>query len=85
MTMGERITVLRTKHNLSQAELARRAKIGQSTLHAYESGARSAAGMSLDVALRVAQALGISLGYLATGKPRPRRATVAAGGKGDGV
>jgi len=64
MTMGERIASLRKKNALSQAELARRANIGQSTLHGYESGARSAQGMSVEVAMRLAKALGVSVDYL---------------------
>lgn len=80
MTMGERMTVLRAQHALSQAALARRVHIGQSTLHAYESGARSAPGMSVERALRIAHALGVSLEYLVTGKSRVRRAAVPVGG-----
>jgi transcriptional regulator with XRE-family HTH domain len=62
--MGERIANLRKKNAFSQAELARRAHIGQSTLHGYESGARSAQGMSVEVAMRLAKALGVSVDYL---------------------
>jgi transcriptional regulator with XRE-family HTH domain len=64
MTIGERITYLRNKKAWSQAELARRAKIGQSTLHAYESGTRAAKGMSVDVAMRLARELGVTVDYL---------------------
>jgi transcriptional regulator with XRE-family HTH domain len=64
MTIGERITHLRNKKGWSQAELARRAKIGQSTLHAYESGTRAAKGMSVDVAMRLARELGVTVDYL---------------------
>jgi len=64
MNMSERITHLRKKKGLSQAELARRAKVGQSTLNNYESGVRAPLGMSVEVAQRLARALGVSLDYL---------------------
>ena len=64
MTIGERITYLRNKKGWSQAELARRAKIGQSTLHAYESGNRPAQGMSVEIAIRLARELGVTVDYL---------------------
>jgi transcriptional regulator with XRE-family HTH domain len=64
MTIGERITYLRNKNGWSQAELARRAKIGQSTLHAYESGNRPAQGMSVEIAIRLARELGVTVDYL---------------------
>jgi len=64
MNIGERITNLRQKKGWSQAELARQAAIGQSTLHAYESGTRAATGMSVDVAIRLARVLGVTVDYL---------------------
>jgi transcriptional regulator with XRE-family HTH domain len=64
MNIGERITNLRQKKGWSQAELARQATIGQSTLHAYESGTRAATGMSVDVAIRLARVLGVTVDYL---------------------
>jgi transcriptional regulator with XRE-family HTH domain len=64
MTIGERLKYLRGKKGLSQAELARQAQIGQSTLHAYEAGNRSAKGMSVDVAIRLAKVLGVTVDYL---------------------
>jgi transcriptional regulator with XRE-family HTH domain len=65
MTIGNRIKVLRNKKGLSQAELCRLATLKQPTLHGYESGHRPAEGMSVDAALRLAQALGVTLDYLA--------------------
>ena len=65
MTMGERITYLRNRKGWSQAELARQARIGQSTLHGYESGTRAARGMSVEVAMRLARALSVTIDYLA--------------------
>jgi len=64
MTVGERIVMLRSKRGLSQAELARRASIGQSTLHGYESGSRPTQGMSIAIALRLARVLGVTVDYL---------------------
>ena len=64
MTIGERITYLRKKKGWSQARLAREAHIGQSTLHAYEAGNRPAHGMSVDVAIRLAKVLGVTVDYL---------------------
>jgi transcriptional regulator with XRE-family HTH domain len=64
MTMRERLVILRKKKGLSQVKLAREAHIGQSTLHGYESGTRDAPGMSVKVAMRLAQVLGVSLDFL---------------------
>lgn len=64
MTIGERITYLRKKQGISQAELARRSTIGQSTLHGYESGTRSTEGMSVAIVRRLARALGVSVDHL---------------------
>jgi len=64
MNMSERITYLRQKKGWSQSDLARNVKIGQSTLHGYESGARAAPGMSVEVAARLARAFGVTLDYL---------------------
>jgi|ERR1051325_5995689 DNA-binding XRE family transcriptional regulator len=64
MTMEERITYLRKKKGWSQAELARQVSIGQSTLHAYEAGNRPAQGMSVEIAMRLARVLGVTVDYL---------------------
>jgi transcriptional regulator with XRE-family HTH domain len=64
MEMGDRIAHLRKKKGMTQAELARLAHIGQSTLHGYESGNRPAIGMSVDVARRLAQVFGVTVDYL---------------------
>lgn len=80
MDMGKRIEYLRKKEGWSQAELARRVRIGQSTLHGYESGARAASGMSVDVAVRLAQVLRVSVDYLAGryGEPADECRTTSA-------
>jgi transcriptional regulator with XRE-family HTH domain len=64
MKMKERIIHLRKKKGLSQAALAREVAIAPSTLHGYEAGNREAKGMSVDVALRLARALGVTVEYL---------------------
>ncbi len=64
MMMSERIAYLRKKQGWTQAELARRVTIAQSTLHAYEAGTRPALGMSVDIARRFAQVFGVTVDYL---------------------
>ena len=66
MTMRERLVLLRTRHGWSQGTVARLAGIAQPTLQAYESGTRHPRGMSVDVALRLAQIYGISVEALAS-------------------
>lgn len=65
MTLGERITYYRKRKGLSQLGLAQQARIPQTTLHGYESGYRRAENMSVTVAWRLAEVLGISLDRLA--------------------
>jgi transcriptional regulator with XRE-family HTH domain len=64
MSISERITYLRKKKDMSQSELARRCQMPQSTLHSYESGARSASSMHISTAKRMAEVFGVSLDYL---------------------
>ena len=64
-TLGERIIHLRSKKNLSQAELARQAGIPYSTLCSLEKGLRSGEKVSLGIAKRLARVLGVTLDYLA--------------------
>ena len=64
-TLGERVIYLRSKKNLSQAELARQAEIPYSTLCSLEKGLRSGERVSLGIAKRLALALGVTLDYLA--------------------
>lgn len=65
---GERLKQARLDHHLSQSALAHQLGIGRSTLVEYESGATVP---SLTVAVRLAQALEVSLDWLCgLGQPR---------------
>jgi len=63
MPLGDRIKQLRTEAGLSQAELAQRTGTGDARqISRYENGRITP---SLDATIRIAQALNISLDYLA--------------------
>jgi transcriptional regulator with XRE-family HTH domain len=63
MPIGERIKQLRTEAGLSQAELAQRTGAGDARqISRYENGRITP---SLDATIRIAEALNISLDYLA--------------------
>jgi transcriptional regulator with XRE-family HTH domain len=80
VTISERITYLRKKKGVSQAELARQCQMPQSTLHSYESGARSAESMQIHTTKRMAAVLGVSLDYLCgVYDELPERATTGDG------
>ena len=64
-TMGERIATQRARRGLTPSELAKRAKIPLSTLSVVERGIRKGEGLSVATAKRLAEALGVSLDYLA--------------------
>ena len=64
MTIGERINQLRARNNLSQSELARRARIPVSTISMLEAGVRSGDGMSVDTARKIARALSVTMDFL---------------------
>jgi transcriptional regulator with XRE-family HTH domain len=65
MTIGQRITLLRTGKALSRYELAKQAGVPASTLHYLEEGTRDGKRLSLDTASRLARVLGVTLGELA--------------------
>ena len=67
MTLGERIAWHRTLMGYSQAELARRAGISRQCLYEYETNRTDP---KLFNAACIADALGISLDYLAKGTVR---------------
>ena len=63
MSIGERIKQKRTERGLSQRALARCAAVGNTHISKLESGRQDE--VSLDVAKRLALALGVSIDYLA--------------------
>lgn len=65
MTVGNRIRTLRRSLNMSQPELAKKAKVGQSTVSDLENDKKSTSATNMEA---IAQALGTSSGYLLTGK-----------------
>jgi len=65
MSVGNRIRTLRRSLNLSQPDLARKAKVGQSTISDLENDKKSTSAANLEA---VAQVLGTSSSYLLTGK-----------------
>jgi transcriptional regulator with XRE-family HTH domain len=70
---GARVLELRTLRGLSQADLAKASKISQPTISDVESGS---AGVRLDTAQKLADALGVDLDELmrGLGKRRSRKA-----------
>lgn len=64
--MGETLARLRLAQNLSQAELAENAGIGERTLRRLEAGEKC----TLDTLIRIIQALGLA-GHLAAMLPSP--------------
>lgn len=72
-TIGERIKQVRDAKGWTQEKLADEAKISRGFLSEVEKHGKN---ISLDLLLRVANALGASVGYLATGEgnePREKR------------
>ena len=63
MSFGARLNQYRQNHGWSQTELAQRAGVPQSLISLLESGQRDS--VSLDVARRLARALGCGIDYLA--------------------
>ncbi|TCB62231.1 XRE family transcriptional regulator [Acinetobacter terrae] len=65
MSVGNRIRTLRRSLNMSQPDLAKRAKVGQSTISDLENDKKSTSAKNMEA---VAQVLGTSSSYLLTGK-----------------
>ena len=63
--LGARIAALRREAGMSQAELARCLQISPSTVGMYEQGRREP---SVDMLAAIAEALGVSIDFLVTGK-----------------
>lgn len=72
--LGERICLLRRRQGWSQAELAKRLSISPSSVGMYEQGRREP---SLEGAVELSRAFGVSVDYLLTGKPLIPEDTVA--------
>lgn len=64
--LGERICLLRRRQGWSQTELAKRLRISPSTVGMYEQGRREP---SLEGAVELSRAFGVSVDYLLTGQP----------------
>ena len=65
MSVGNRIRTARRSLKLSQPELAKRAKVTQSTISDLENDKKSTSAENMEA---IAQALGVSSSYLLTGK-----------------
>ncbi len=61
MTLGEHILILRKKHNLSQAALGKKVNTSGDIIGRYE---RDIMTPSIDVIVKVADALNVSIDYL---------------------
>jgi len=64
MTIGERITFLRSRKRLSQTELSRESGVLLSTISMLEAGIRSGEGLRVETAKKLARALSVTLDYL---------------------
>jgi transcriptional regulator with XRE-family HTH domain len=67
-TLGHRLQALRLAAGLSRGDLSRRARVGSSRIGDYEHGRKKP---HLSTTARLARALGVSLGALERGRPRP--------------
>jgi transcriptional regulator with XRE-family HTH domain len=65
LMIGHQIAMLREKKGMRQAELAAILNISPSAVGMYEQGRRSP---SLSMVIRMAQAFGVTVDYLLTGK-----------------
>ena len=74
MTFGERLRQVRERRGMSQQELADRAQVSRQLVYFLESGRREST--SVEVAKRIALALGTSVDYL-VGTWEETRAAVA--------
>ena len=61
MSFGSRLTIIRKEHKISQSELAQKAGIHSNVLGRYE---REEATLSVEMAAKIADVLGVSLDYL---------------------
>ena len=64
MTIGERITQLRTRRKMSQSALANASGVPLSVINMLESGVRSGENLRVETARKLANALAVTLDYL---------------------
>jgi len=64
MTIGERVTRLRMRRNMSQTELARASGVPLSVINMLEAGIRSGENLRVETARKLANALSVTLDYL---------------------
>jgi len=64
MTIGERITRLRTRRGMSQTALARESGVPLSVINMLEAGVRSGENLRVETARKIANALTVTLDYL---------------------
>jgi transcriptional regulator with XRE-family HTH domain len=69
VTLGQRIARQRTDHRLTQAELAKRARIGRSTLDALENGRTAELGFGKISRLLAALGLSLKISEANLGRP----------------
>lgn len=81
LTMGERIAKMRERRGLTSSALAKRAHIPLSTLSVVERGIRKGEGLTVATAKRLAEALGVTLDYLAGVYEDDEEAPYAFGGE----
>jgi transcriptional regulator with XRE-family HTH domain len=66
--MGQRLLELRRAAGLTQEQLARASDVGVDAVRKWERGKRTP---MLDMAVRLAEALGVTVGQLAGSEPMP--------------
>jgi transcriptional regulator with XRE-family HTH domain len=67
--MGARLKALRVAAGLTQEGLARKADVGTDAVRKWETGRRTP---GLDMAVKLAEALGVTVGVLAGTEPMPK-------------
>jgi transcriptional regulator with XRE-family HTH domain len=64
MTIGERVTRLRTRRNMSQSALAKASGVPVSIINMLEAGIRSGENLRVETARKLAKALVVTMDYL---------------------
>lgn len=73
MTLGEKISILRKKNNLSQLELAKEIGVSRDTIGKYE---RNDITPTVDRAKKMAEAFGVSLDFLVSEEAEEPKTTM---------